>query len=152
MKSAVNRLICPVEPDTLIVSRMNTASMVGACAYVANNHPNTFLPDKLWKIKFLPSYHTKYMWYALNSVPAKSWFSELATGASSSMQNISINDFTSNYLPIPAFSEQEEIADYLDAKCAEIDKLIAKKEQLVKELESYKKSLIYEVVTGKREV
>lgn len=48
--------------------------------------------------------------------------------------------------------EQKEIADYLDAKCAEIDGLIAKKEQLVKELESYKKSLIYEVVTGKREV
>ena len=152
LKSTVNRLICPVEADTLIVSRMNTASMVGACAYVANNHPNTFLPDKLWKIKFLPNYHTKYMWYALNSVPAKSWFSELATGASSSMQNISINDFTSNYLPIPAFSEQKEIADCLDAKCAEIDGLIAKKEQLVKELESYKKSLIYEVVTGKREV
>jgi len=48
--------------------------------------------------------------------------------------------------------EQKEIADYLDAKCAEIDRLIAKKEQLVKELEGYKKSLIYEVVTGKREV
>ena len=49
-------------------------------------------------------------------------------------------------------AEQKEIADCLDAKCAEIDRLIAKKEQLVKELESYKKSLIYEVVTGKREV
>lgn len=49
-------------------------------------------------------------------------------------------------------AEQKEIADYLDAKCTEIDGLIAKKEQLVKELESYKKSLIYEVVTGKREV
>lgn len=49
-------------------------------------------------------------------------------------------------------AEQKEIADYLDAKCAEIDSLIAKKEQLAKELESYKKSLIYEVVTGKREV
>lgn len=48
--------------------------------------------------------------------------------------------------------EQKEIADYLDAKCAEINGLIAKKEQLVKELESYKKSLIYEIVTGKREV
>ena len=48
-------------------------------------------------------------------------------------------------------AEQKEIADYLAAKCAEIDGLIAKKEQLVKELESYKKSLIYEVVTGKRE-
>lgn len=49
-------------------------------------------------------------------------------------------------------AEQKEIADYLDAKCAEIDRLIAKKEQLVKELERYKRSLIYEVVTGKREV
>ena len=71
------------------------------------------------------------MWYALNSVPAKSWFLNLQRGKPS-MQNISINDFTSNYLPIPAFSEQEEIVDYLDAKSAEIDKLIAKKEQLVK--------------------
>lgn len=48
--------------------------------------------------------------------------------------------------------EQQEIADYLDKKCSEIDNLIAKKEQIVTELESYKKSLIYEYVTGKREV
>ena len=52
----------------------------------------------------------------------------------------------------PSAAEQAQIAAYLDAKCAEIDGLIAKKEQLVKKLESYKKSLIYEVVTGKREV
>lgn len=48
--------------------------------------------------------------------------------------------------------EQQEIADYLDKKCSEIDNLIAKKEQIVTELESYKKSLIYEYVTGKKEV
>mgnify|MGYP003004321595 FL=1 len=53
---------------------------------------------------------------------------------------------------LPPLEEQKEIADYLDTKYAEIDGLIAKKDQLVKELESYKKSLIYEVVTGKREV
>lgn len=62
----------------------------------------------------------------------------------------------SNFIQVPLFEppleEQKEIADYLNGKCAEIDKLIAKKEQLVKALESYKKSLIYEVVTGKREV
>lgn len=62
----------------------------------------------------------------------------------------------SNFVQVPLFEppleEQKEIADYLNGKCAEIDKLIAKKEQLVKELESYKKSLIYEVVTGKKEV
>ena len=56
------------------------------------------------------------------------------------------------FISLPPISEQKEIIAYLDAKCAEIDRLITKKEQLVKELESYKKSLIYEVVTGKREV
>ena len=52
----------------------------------------------------------------------------------------------------PSISEQREITAYLDAKCAEIDKLIAKKEQLVKELKNYKKSLIFEYVTGKKEL
>lgn len=62
------------------------------------------------------------------------------------------DQFRSIKVVVAPLEEQKEIVDYLDAKCAEIDKLIAKKEQLVKELESYKKSLIYEVVTGKREV
>ena len=71
----------------------------------------------------------------------------------STIQNIGADRYENLPVPVPkTLQEQEEIADYLDAKCAEIDKLIAKKEQLVKELESYKKSLIYEVVTGKREV
>lgn len=52
----------------------------------------------------------------------------------------------------PPKSEQEEIVAYLDKKCSEIDTLIARKEQIVTELESYKKSLIYEYVTGKKEV
>lgn len=55
-------------------------------------------------------------------------------------------------IPIPPTQEQQEIADYLDQKCAEIDALVTKKEQIVVELEAYKKSLIYEVVTGKKEV
>ena len=71
----------------------------------------------------------------------------------STIQNIGADRYANLPVPVPkTLQEQEEIADYLDAKCAEIDKLIAKKEQLVKELESYKKSLIYEVVTGKREI
>lgn len=71
----------------------------------------------------------------------------------STIQNIGADRYANLPVPVPkTLQEQEEIADYLDAKCAEIDKLIAKKEQLVKELESYKKSLIYEVVTGKRKV
>ena len=53
---------------------------------------------------------------------------------------------------LPTKDEQSEIAAYLDQKCSEIDALIAKKEQFLTELESYKKSLIYEYVTGKKEV
>ena len=52
---------------------------------------------------------------------------------------------------VPSKDEQQEIADYLDAKCAEIDNLISKKEQYINEIENYKKSLIYEYVTGKKE-
>lgn len=48
--------------------------------------------------------------------------------------------------------EQMEIADYLDEKCAMLDALIEKKEKFTSEIESYKKSLIYEYVTGKKEV
>ena len=53
---------------------------------------------------------------------------------------------------IPPMEEQKEIANYLDRKMGEIDELIAKKERLLIELENYKKSMIYEYVTGKKEV
>ena len=52
----------------------------------------------------------------------------------------------------PPQEEQQEIVDYLDKKCAEMDTLIARKTALLAEMESYKKSVIYEYVTGKKEV
>lgn len=65
--------------------------------------------------------------------------------------HISATEIASIFVALPSLPEQQKIADFLDNKCSEIDSLIAKKEQLVVELESYKKSLIYEVVTGKKE-
>lgn len=56
------------------------------------------------------------------------------------------------YLPLPSKKEQQDIADYLDNKVVELDSLITEKESLINDLEAYKKSLIYEVVTGKRRV
>lgn len=53
---------------------------------------------------------------------------------------------------VPPIEEQREILAYLDSKTAEIDALIAKKEQLLAEMDSYKKSIIFEYVTGKKEV
>lgn len=55
-------------------------------------------------------------------------------------------------LPHPSLAEQTAISDYLDSKCAAIDAIIAEKESLIGELEAYKKSLIFETVTGKRRV
>lgn len=61
-------------------------------------------------------------------------------------------EFKNIHVCIPPIDEQREIADYIDIKSAQIDELIAKKERAVEELESYKKSLIFEYVTGKKEV
>ncbi len=55
-------------------------------------------------------------------------------------------------IPYPPLSEQKAIADYLDAKCAKIDAFIAKKQTVIEKMTEYKKSLIYECVTGKREI
>ena len=55
-------------------------------------------------------------------------------------------------LPIPPLSEQQSIANYLDQKCSEIDELITIKQQKIEKLKDYKKSLIFECVTGKRKV
>jgi len=56
------------------------------------------------------------------------------------------------HLCVPGNKEQLEIADYLDCRCVEFDRIIALKESIIKELEKMKKSLIYEYVTGKKEV
>lgn len=66
--------------------------------------------------------------------------------------SLSMETIRSIKILIPSIDEQQEIAAYLDKKCTEIDTLITKKEQFLTELDTYKKSLIYEYVTGKKEV
>lgn len=62
-------------------------------------------------------------------------------------------EFINNiYVQIPPLSEQQAIADYLNQKCSEIDELISIKQQKIEKLKEYKKSLIFECVTGKRKV
>jgi type I restriction enzyme S subunit len=61
-------------------------------------------------------------------------------------------EFKQIFVPFPSLEKQQEIAEYLDKKCAEIDGAIEEKKQQLETLEQYKKSLIYEYVTGKKEV
>ncbi len=65
---------------------------------------------------------------------------------------VSKEDLKSLSIPNPSVDEQREIINYLDQKCSEIDAIITKKQQFITEMENYKKSLIFECVTGKREV
>ena len=103
-----------------------------------NNHAHILKPTE--RVDFY------YLFYALEELDINPYI----TG--SAQPKLSQEKLQNIWVPLPDLEEQQEIATYIRSKCAEIDGLVAKKEQLVKELESYKKSLIYEVVTGKREV
>lgn len=67
-------------------------------------------------------------------------------------QDLRFSNFVQVPLLVVPIEEQKEIADYLNKEVPKIDSLIAEKESLIADLEAYKKSLIYEVVTGKRKV
>ena len=61
-------------------------------------------------------------------------------------------EFLNIFIPNVSKEEQDRIVNYLDKKCSEIDKAISDKEQIIEKFAEYKKSLIYECVTGKRKV
>lgn len=67
-------------------------------------------------------------------------------------KNIAFEDFANSEMPVPPLPEQKAIADYLDEKCSEINATIADKQRQLETLDEYKKSLIFEYVTGKKEV
>lgn len=73
-------------------------------------------------------------------------------GSGTTFKEISANSFNSFHLIVPPLSEQQAIADYLDRKCKEIDELTEIKRQKIDQLKEYKKSIIYEYVTGKKRV
>ena len=88
--------------------------------------------------------------YWLSSEGFESALSCETTGVS--VPHISPGQIMEFRIALPSLHEQRAIADCLDEKCAAIDAMIAEKEALIADLEAYKKSLIYETVTGKREV
>ena len=67
-------------------------------------------------------------------------------------QGLTYNEVKMLKICYPPLDEQQIIVHYLDNRCEKIDTMISEKESLIEDLESYKKSLIYEVVTGKRKV
>ena len=76
----------------------------------------------------------------------------IATAIGATSANLAASVLARALVPLPSLAEQRRIAEYLDGKCAQIDAAIAAKQAIIADLKAYKQSLIYEAVTGKREV
>ena len=109
-----------------------------------------------------PAYHVceitnkninkKYFHHLLRNHLYLPEYARLSTGMRIGQWDLGFDDFKNIPFIIPSLEEQEEIVEYIENGLSQYDTLISKKEQIVSELESYKKSLIYEYVTGKKEV
>ena len=95
---------------------------------------------------------SKYYEYLFHTDNFMTIFAGLSNGVTIGLQNLSNQNFYSVKSIYPPMDEQKIIVQYLDEKCSEIDTLIADKKRQLDILADYKKSLIYEYVTGKKEV
>lgn len=93
--------------------------------------------------------NSRYFHYLLHSYDVKKVFYNMGNGV---RQGLNFGEFSKLSVFNPPIKEQEEIAEYLDSKCAKIDSIIEDKKTQLETIENYKKSLIYEYVTGKKEV
>ena len=96
--------------------------------------------------------HLKYLEYLFKTPQCISEFRKRSTGIAAGLTRLYTDGLFAIECPFPEMDEQISIVEYLNGKCAQIDRLIAIKQAKIEKLEQYKKSLIYEYVTGKREV
>ena len=92
----------------------------------------------------------EYLFYYTQSSLYELWKNMIFIQAT--IQNIGANKYSNMEIVIADIERQQQIVDYLDEKCGKIDRLIAIKQEKIEKLQEYKKSLIYEYVTGKKEV
>ena len=130
---------CPVKKERIIVSRMNTPDRVGACGYVAENHGNLFLPDRLWQLKFRDGINSYFIYTMLISPDYKNEIHSMASGTSGSMYNISKERFLDLSIEIPS-----NIAEQIAIGCffKNLSDLITLHQRKLEKLKNIKKSLL----------
>ena len=94
----------------------------------------------------------KYLEYLFKTPQCICEFRKRSTGIAAGLTRLYTDGLFAIECPYPSFNEQQAIVSYLDQKCTQIDKLISIKQKKIEKLQQYKKSLIYEYVTGKKEV
>ncbi len=141
----------PIEKGDMIFTRIGT---LGVFVIVETDIEfDIFVSVGL--IKFISSIDIdskKFLKYFFSSSSMMNYINLVKAGGGTAAAKFNLADVRNTLFVVPSKSEQKEIVNYLDKKCFEIDELIVKKTSLLSELESYKKSLIYEYVTGKKEV
>ena len=142
----VNQGCQPLKGDVLLVKDGATTGRVG---FVDSDVPCVIL-SSVAMLRPADNINGHYLMYLLASYFLQNQI--LVSMAGSAMPRITLTKLVKYIGLLSPLSEQQEIADYLDEKCAGIDALITKKQQYLTEIENYKKSLIYEYVTGKKEV
>lgn len=130
----------------IIISRSNTEALVGASAYIEHDYPNLFLPDKLWQTVPKANNDMKWLSYVLASSRVRYTLSNLATGTSGSMKNITKDELLSLKILVPPAIEQKKIAQILSTW----DKAITTTEQLLANSQQQKKALMQQLLTGKK--
>ena len=131
--------------DLLMVK---TGSSYGKVSYVDNLPREATINPQILRI--IPKIKSKYLGYYLQTqLFLYHVEGGVVGGTIPTIAQEKINNFK---VILPSLDEQRAIAEYLDNKCAEIDALIALKHQKIETLKDYKKSLIYEAVTGKMEI
>ena len=142
----LHRVSCPLRPNSLIVSRMNTPDLVGATGLVEEITPGIFLPDRLWQISLINAC-SRYVYYWTKSAHYRNYIKSICSGSSSSMQNLSQGQF----LSFPFFDcplvEQKTIAAFLDRETGKIDALVAEQERLMVLLKEKRQAVISQAVT-----
>ena len=137
---------CVKNGDLLVVEG---GAGAGGCAIAVSTDVPIYIQNSIMIVRSKGISNIRYLRYLLECLVKKGYIDVVCNKAT-------IPHFTKDKLanvPFIVFSqsEQEEIAEYLNEKCAGIDALIVKKQQYLTEIENYKKSLIYEYVTGKKE-
>ncbi|MBQ3707370.1 MAG: restriction endonuclease subunit S [Clostridia bacterium] len=114
------------------------------------NHEKVMLGKSAGFINLFQIINRDYVRYALLSDYSKKQMDDSLAGTT--ISNVSLRTVRNLIITWPSNDEQIEISTYLDTKTKEFDDLLARKTEFISELESYKKSIIYEYVTGKKEV
>lgn len=103
-----------VKIGDLIISRMNTAELVGACAYVFDVDENVYLPDRLWRIEYKSNANPIFLWKSLIAEPVKEQIRAKASGTSGTMKNISKPLLLSVKLKKVPLEIQEKFAERIE--------------------------------------